>query len=235
MTAYKAGVGFLAARPLRGRGGLPLPAQRAGKGSWWLMVAAFGFASSIPNGVASASEAPGAPPQKTKAAKSRSRKAAPKGSSAGSLKPPGPEKPEVPPMTSDALTERARLLFDAVVQGKPELADPFFFPREPFLPLKDVDDPGRYHAELVRLYHRDVLRLHAKRRSWEGARFVSFVLGSPPRWIEPGREWNKLGYYRTFDAKLAYEVSDAARTLIVRTIISWDGQWYVTHLTPTKH
>jgi hypothetical protein len=210
-------------------------ARRSGKGPWWLVVSAFGIASAFPMGGASASEAPGAPPQKTKTEKSRTKKPAPKGSSAGPRQPAGPEKPEVPPLTSDALTERARLLFDAVVKGKPEIADPFFFPREPFLPLKDVDDPGRYHAELVRVYHRDILRLHAKRRSWEGARFVSFALGSAPRWIEPGREWNKLGYYRTFDAKLAYEVSETSRTLLVRTIISWDGQWYVTHLTPTKH
>jgi hypothetical protein len=212
MTAYKPSVGFLT----------------AGIASVVLFGGVIGSAS------AGEGPAPNAAPQKPQPPKAPTRKAPPKTSSPES-RDARPETPEVPPKTSDALTEHARLLFDAIVQGTPEIADPFFFPREPFLPLKDVDDPGRYHAELVRVYHRDILRLHAKRKSWEKARFVGFTLGSPPRWIEPGREWNKKGYYRTFDAKLAYEVSGTARTLIVRTIISWEGQWYVTHLSPVKH
>lgn len=145
-----------------------------------------------------------------------------------------PENAVQPPLTSDELTERAHHLFDAVVRDEPELADDFFFPREPFLRLKDVDDPGRYHAELIRMYRRDVHLLHAGRRNWEGARFVSFELGTPPRWVKPGEEWNKIGYHRTFDGKLRYDLRGMVRTVDVHTIISWDGRWYVTHLLPTK-
>ena len=145
-----------------------------------------------------------------------------------------PENGTAPPLTSDELTDEARRLFDGIVRDEPELADAFFFPREPFLRLKDVADPAKYHVELVRAYRRDVHLLHAHRRSWEGARFVSFELGTPPRWVKPGDEWNKIGYHRTFDAKLRYEIAGKAHTLDVHTIISWDGRWYVTHLLPTK-
>jgi hypothetical protein len=106
----------------------------------------------------------------------------------------------------------------------------FFFPREPFVPLKDVADPGRYHDELVATYRRDIMALHGARRRWDGARFGAFALGTEPKWVPPGGEWNKIGYFRTFDALLSYEVAGKRRELAVRTIISWQGRWYVTHL-----
>jgi hypothetical protein len=141
----------------------------------------------------------------------------------------------LPPSSSDELTERARHLFEAVVADRPELADDFFFPREPFLPLKDVADPAKYWSGLVASYHHDIHVLHGKRRSWEGATFRGFELGSTPKWVKPGDEWNKIGYYRTFNGRLNYEVLGKTRSLDVRTIISWDGRWYVTHLLPVRH
>jgi hypothetical protein len=149
-------------------------------------------------------------------------------------RPPDDQNPALPPAASEDLGLRARHLFDAVAQGRPELADDFFFPREPFLGLKDVADPARYHAELLSTYHRDIVLLHARRRSWEGATFRGFDLGTPPRRVKPGEEWNKTGYYRTFRGKLTYEVSGRVRTLEVHTLISWDGRWYVTHLLPIR-
>lgn len=147
---------------------------------------------------------------------------------------PPPENRELPPLTSEDLTLRAGQLFDAIVHGEPETADAFFFPREPFIPLKDVKDPGRYHDGLVRAYHQDVRALHAQRKAWEKARFVSFELGSRPRWVRPGEEWNKIGYFRTFNGKLRYEADGRTRAIDVHTIISWQGKWYVTHLTAVR-
>lgn len=153
-------------------------------------------------------------------------------------RPPAPQASESnaarPPDGSDELAERARHLLDAIVSNRPEAADDFFFPREPFLPLKDVRDPARYFDELLAAYHRDVRRLRSSRRSWDGAKFVSFELGSAPRWVKPGEEWNKLGYFRTFGGKLRYELGGKKRVIDVHTIISWDGRWYVTHLSRTK-
>lgn len=139
-----------------------------------------------------------------------------------------------PADTSEDLIERARHLFDAIVGNRPDAADDFFFPREPFIPLKDVRDPARYFDELLATYHRDVRRLHSSRRSWEGAKFVSFELGSRPKWVKPGEEWNKIGYFRTFGGKLRYEIGGRKRVLDVHTIISWDGRWYVTHLSAIR-
>jgi hypothetical protein len=103
----------------------------------------------------------------------------------------------LPPLASDDLSERAAQLFEAIKVGKPELGDPFFFPREPFLSLKDVDDPGRYHSQLIAAYRHNIRDLHKSRKSWDGAELRGIELVAKPKRVPPGREWNKIGYYRT--------------------------------------
>ncbi|WP_437950441.1 hypothetical protein WME98_06105 [Sorangium sp. So ce296] len=140
----------------------------------------------------------------------------------------------LPPLESEELTARARALFDAIVKNEPALADPFWFPKEPFIPLKDVKDPGKYWDNLHAAYANDVKAMHRKRKSWEGARFVGFEVGSRPKWVPPGDEVNKIGYYRSFHGKLKYELDGKPASLDVHTIISWQGRWYITHLGDFK-
>jgi hypothetical protein len=143
-----------------------------------------------------------------------------------------PENRTRPASQSEDLTERASHLFLAITGGDAALADDFFFPKEPFLVLKDVSDPGRYHRQLVAAYHRDIAALSRQRRSWDGARFVSFALGTEPKWVAPGKEYNKIGYYRTFRGKLRYAIAGREHVIEVGTVISWAGRWYTTHLLP---
>jgi hypothetical protein len=148
---------------------------------------------------------------------------------------PDPDNRAKPELTSDDLSQRAEHLFRAIADDDPALADDFFFPRDPFIPLKDVQDPARYHAQLLATYHRDIRELHAKRKDWSGATFVSFELGTPPTWVAPGKEYNKIGYFRTFHGTLRYRAGDRPQEIDVGTIISWDARWYVTHLLPIRH
>ena len=147
---------------------------------------------------------------------------------------PDTENRKKPELTSEDLTRRAEHLFAAIARAEPDLADDFFFPKGPFLPLKDVADPARYFDQLIATYHRDVRVLHQARRDWSGAAFASFELGSPPTWVAPGKEYNRIGYYRTFHGKLAYRVGEKTHIIDVGTLISWDNRWYVTHLNPIR-
>ncbi|WP_437964821.1 hypothetical protein WMF04_34845 [Sorangium sp. So ce260] len=140
----------------------------------------------------------------------------------------------LPALESEELTARARALFDAIAKNEPALADPFWFPKDPFIPLKDVKDPGKYWDNLHAAYANDVKAMHRKRKSWEGARFVGFEVGSRPKWVPPGDEVNKIGYYRSFHGKLKYEIDGKPASLDVHTIISWQGRWYITHLGDFK-
>jgi hypothetical protein len=140
-----------------------------------------------------------------------------------------------PPLASADLQERAAHLLDAIVTNDASLADDFFFPKAPFIPLKDVGDPARYFDQLLATYHRDVATLRGERKDWTGAEFVSFDLGTTPTWVTPGKEYNKIGYFRTFGGKLHYRIGEKPKDITVSTIISWDGRWYVTHLSPIHH
>lgn len=140
----------------------------------------------------------------------------------------------LPPTAGPELQERAKGLLDAVIQDDPKLADPFWFPKEPFIPLKDVKGPDKYWEQLHRTYGSDVHALHKKRKSWGGVVFERFEIGSNPKWVKPGDEANKIGYHRSFHGKLRYTADGKSETIDVHTVITWQGRWYVTHLRKFK-
>jgi hypothetical protein len=146
-----------------------------------------------------------------------------------------PENRQKPDLESADLTERAGHLLEAIATGEPRRADDFFFPRAPFVPLKDVRDPGRYFDQLLATYHRDIRDIRARRRDWSSVRFVSFTIGTTPTWVAVGREYNRIGYYRTFGGRLRWQGDGSSGTIDVSTIISYHGRWYVTHLAPIHH
>ncbi len=141
---------------------------------------------------------------------------------------------KVAPTEGAELEARARGLFEAIVKDDPARAEPFWFPWEPFVPLKDVKDPGKYWDQLHRAYAHAVHALHEARRSWDGAEFVGFDGWSRPKWVPPGDEANKIGYHRAFNGKLRYRIGGAEASMDVHTIITWQGRWYVTHLRKVR-
>jgi hypothetical protein len=140
----------------------------------------------------------------------------------------------LPPTEGPELQERAKGLLEAVIQDDPKLADPFWFPKEPFIPLKDVKGPDKYWEQLHRTYGSDVHALHKKRKSWSNVVFEKFEIGSNPKWVKPGDEANKIGYHRSFHGKLRYSVEGKSESIDVHTVITWQGRWYVTHLRKFK-
>lgn len=145
-----------------------------------------------------------------------------------------PDNKVLPPLESEELTARAKQLFEAIVHDDPARGESFWFPKEPFIPLKDVKGPDKYWNNLHATYARDIHALHRKRKSWDGATFVSFKMGSTPKWVPPGDEANKIGYYRSFRGKLTYRIDEKNTTIDVHTIISWQGEWFITHLSKFK-
>jgi hypothetical protein len=160
--------------------------------------------------------------------------------SASAAAPKEPETPFAPdnkirpPATSDELQTRAKALFEAIVKDEPPLGDPFWFPKEPFIPLKDVKGPEKYWKNLHAAYAADIHKVHKKHKSWDGAQFKSFEIGSTPKWVPPGDEGNKIGYYRSFRGKLRYELGGDTYSIEVHTVISWQARWYITHLLKFK-
>ena len=142
---------------------------------------------------------------------------------------------QVKPISDEPeLAARAKGLLEAIASDDPPKGDAFWFPKEPFIPLKDIKDPGKYWEQLHRDYANDVHALHKKRKDWSGAAFQGFEIGSAPKWVKPGEEANKIGYYRSFHGKIHFEQGGEAASIDVHTIITWQGRWYVTHLSKFK-
>jgi hypothetical protein len=130
------------------------------------------------------------------------------------------------------------VLWNAIVTDDADSALPAFFPLEAYRQVKDVADPASdWKHRLVAAYKRDIHALHARLGSSgdAGAKLVGLEVPEPrSRWVEPGEEYNKLGYYRVFGSKLRYELDGEARSFEVKSLISWRGEWYVVHLSAIK-
>jgi hypothetical protein len=139
------------------------------------------------------------------------------------------------PSTESAFFKAAsQRLFDAIVSDDAELALPFFFPVSAYQQVKDVQNPSRdWEQRLVRLFRRDVHEYHkALGRRRAETKFVRLeVPEARAEWMKPGREGNRIGYYRVLRSRLIYTDADAKeRSLEVTSLISWRGEWYVVHL-----
>ena len=145
-----------------------------------------------------------------------------------------PQTEDKPRTDSPFFQQQARKLFDAIVADDPGLARSFFFPVVAYEQVKDVKNPARdWEYRLIAAFERQVHEYHrllGKRRA--ETRFLRLeVPESRAEWMKPGREGNRLGYYRVLRSRLFYADADGKeRSLEVTSLISWRGEWYLVHL-----
>ena len=163
--------------------------------------------------------APDAPP-----AQPYTRRAPPAGND------PRLRRPPPRPAAGDAAV-RAEALVQALREDRPELALPFFFPKDAFRLVKGIKDPDRYYARLIRIYLDDVRAMRGALRHPERVELVGFELSRRGKWMERGREANALPYWTNYKAQVTVRDGEREVALPVRVMINWAGSWYVTHLT----
>ena len=130
----------------------------------------------------------------------------------------------------------AHALWQAIVQDKPALAKPFFFPLSAYLQVKDIANPAQdYQDRLIAWYGLDIKAAHDQLGTGAaGAKLVSVdVPQQQAEWIEPGAEYNKGSYYRVYGTRLTYQEDGRTASFGVFSLISWRGEWYVVHLGPS--
>jgi hypothetical protein len=149
-----------------------------------------------------------------------------------------PQTRDRPLASGDAFAARVAALWDAIVADDPERAMTFFFPLGAYQQVKDVANPAAdWNRRLVAAYAHDIHALHAQvvASSHGDASAIQFsgldVPDARARWVEPGEEYNKIGYFRVFGSRLSYEVAGLTQTFDVKSLISWRGEWYVVHLS----
>lgn len=135
---------------------------------------------------------------------------------------------------SDFFESHARDLFEAIVHDEPARAVPFFFPKVAYEQVKDIAKPGRdWEHRLLGQLERNVHAYHRQLgRHRDEARFVRLeVPMERAKWMKPGSEGNRVGYWRVLHSRLIYlDHEERERFLDVTSFISWRGEWYLVHL-----
>ncbi|MBK8172455.1 MAG: hypothetical protein IPK60_19230 [Sandaracinaceae bacterium] len=133
-----------------------------------------------------------------------------------------------PVATADAA---ARRVFAAIVADAPQTVHDTFFPREPFLVLKGIDDPGGYHDVLLRHFDRDIHALHAEITRRGTPSFDHFQFSSRATWQAIRSEANALPYWAVRHSHIYYRVGGVTADFEVKVFINWGTHWYITHLS----
>lgn len=147
---------------------------------------------------------------------------------------PKPQTSDKPNALDPQFKARISLLCDAILEGKPEKAHDAFFPLIAYRQVKAIEDPDRdYKFRLLRHFDRDILDYHRRLAKRAGpVRCVGITVPeAQARWMKPGSEYNRIGYFRVLRSQLS--LTDASQNtfpLEVTSLISWRGQWYVVHL-----
>jgi len=148
-----------------------------------------------------------------------------------------PQTHDEPAASGPALEARVQALWDGIVADDPDRAMAFFFPLGAYRQVKDVPDPAAdWKRRLVAAYAQDVHALHA-RLGGDAASAKLLGLDVPQaraRWVDPGEEYNKIGYWRVFGSRLRYDVGGTSGSFEIKSLISWRGEWYVVHLSAVR-
>ncbi|MGE5787573.1 MAG: hypothetical protein ACM3ZE_23470 [Myxococcales bacterium] len=145
---------------------------------------------------------------------------------------------ELPSLESPSFKRRIEVLFLAIQKNSPELATPAFFPLVAYEQVKAISQPERdWRYRLLAAFARNIHEYHRQLGPDVAGSKLLGVEATPaePRWMKPGTEGNKLGYYRVLRTRLRVGLPRGQeRKLELTSMISWRGEWYVVHLNGFK-
>jgi hypothetical protein len=147
---------------------------------------------------------------------------------------PLPQTEERPQTNSTVFRQHIEAVAGAIISGDAEPALAAFFPLVAYQQVKDVAKPERdYKFRLVANFKRDVLEYHhALGAEAAQAKFSGVTVSErDAKWMGPGSEGNKLGYFRVLRSRLHFTLpAGRSRDFELTSLISWRGEWYVVHL-----
>ena len=147
---------------------------------------------------------------------------------------PLPQTEARPSTSTTAFRKRVEAVAGAIISGDAEPALASFFPLVAYAQVKDVAKPERdYKFRLLANFKRDVLEYHhALGAAAAEAKFSGVTVSErDTKWMAPGSEGNKLGYFRVLRSHLHFTLpAGRSRDFELTSLISWRGEWYVVHL-----
>lgn len=147
-----------------------------------------------------------------------------------------PQTEASPSATTPAFDARMREFWAGVTSGTTAKALPAFFPLTAYQQVKALADPAAdWRGRLVALYDLDLGAAHS--HVGAGARLEGVdVPAGAATWVQPGQEYNKIGYWRVYGTRVRYRTAaGTAGSFGIYSLISWRGQWYIVHFGPINH
>ena len=142
-----------------------------------------------------------------------------------------PADDSLPAFTSDDLTTRAKHLLEAIRKDDADLATDIVFPRDAYLTVKDVHDPGKnWDLKVLAAFKKQVHALHHRTKGIEHAVFTSFELGQPAAEAMPKRHDLKRMLWRSKRSRLGFTIDGKPSHFDLVEMTGWRGAWYVTRL-----
>ena len=137
------------------------------------------------------------------------------------------------PTEDAAFHARMDALWQAIRLNQPELAADSFFPLPAYLQVKAITNPAAdWNTRLMGRFQSDISAVHA-RLAASGPIAATASVTVPEgkvQWITPGRESNKVGYWRVYGTLMHSTSGDVT----IASMISWRGEWYVVHLVAIR-
>jgi len=147
---------------------------------------------------------------------------------------PLPQTEDRPSVSSERFQRRMQRVADSILTGDLERARASFFPLVAYAQVKDVQKPERdYRYRLMTHFERDLLEY--RKRLGKDVEHVEFLGVTVPEarveWMKPGKEGNRLGYFRVLRSALHFRLPNGKeQSFELTSMISWRGEWYVVHL-----
>jgi hypothetical protein len=143
-----------------------------------------------------------------------------------------------PKADSTAFKARMDLLWKAIVADDAAMADNAFFPVVAYEQVKDIEKPASdWKHRLVKAFARGIHDYHQKLgKDAAKAKLIAVEVDEDRvKWMGPGKEGNKVGYFRVTRSRVRYrDAAGAEKKFELTSLISWRGEWFVVHLDGFK-
>ena len=140
------------------------------------------------------------------------------------------------PSFGTPLTKQMTTLASAIAHHSVAMGNKVFFPEAAYVRMKTGEIPSPAGDWRSRLFSFFVLDLGAYRDRLFATHHTTFVrVEANPRyaqWIPPGVCENKIGYWHEPNVRLVFRHNTTLESVLVASLISWRGVWYVVHLGP---
>jgi hypothetical protein len=146
--------------------------------------------------------------------------------------------PKAPPPADDQLptsTEgmdlRARHLLEAIAADNSVLANDIIFPRDAWIATRDSSDPGKdWDHRIATPFRKAIHVLSRHNAALARAQSVTLELGTAISQDSPRPHAWKKSLWTVHGSRITFVVDGQARSLPVRELTAWRGEWYVTLL-----